>query len=136
MPKNRSKLFPPVTNRVYYKYSHIGTDLLKQLGFDIEDYDEEQYQVITKENEKTVATETHYDHFVFTNSSWAYSCSTISRSIDKKHFCVGGPLNGQLKAQSQACDYSVFNNADRCSDLDKTLLIWNQIKHLGQSIDN
>lgn len=127
MTKKPSKHFPPVTQRVYYKYSYIGCDFLEQLGFEVEDYDSAEYQVITKEKDKTLVIETHDDHFVLINGSWVYSCSTISKSTEKKHFCVGGPFAGQFKASSQAPDYSVFNNSSGCDVLDKTLLIWNQI---------
>lgn len=128
MAKTSSKHFPPVTQRVYYKYSYTGVEFFQQLGLEIDDYDSAEYQVITKEKDKTLVIETHDDHFVLINGSWTYSCSTISKSNEKKHFCVGGPLAGQVKASSQAPDYSVFNNSTSgCDVLDNTLLIWNQI---------
>jgi len=102
---------PEVTERKYYKWRSIGDGVFSQLGWKIAYYVTHKHKEQLIDKPKTLVHEIHLDCFVLIEDSWVYSCSIINRTNEKKHLCLGGPLAGQLKAGSQATEYTVFNSS-------------------------
>lgn len=119
-------VFPEVTDRKYYDNRWQGHEFFVQLGFNIEDYHSTLFKTETSETAKKFQTKDHYDDFVFCNGGWLYSCTTILISTEKKQLCIGGPLDGQWKSQTQAPEYTVFNNTDRSFEDHKTVLLYTE----------
>lgn len=121
-----SKNFPSVTERKYYKYASQGMDVFKGTGFTIKAYKCVHHRTNVVDKPKQVCHETHNDFFVLINNEWEYCCSVIDVSKEKKQRCIGGPLDGQLKAESQALEYTRFNSFNRSSKIN-TVLIHNEL---------
>lgn len=122
------KTAPKVTERKYHSGSHQAVSFFYELGFKVQGISSLVYKEEFKETPKKLIIETHRDEFVLVEGEWVYSGSFIDTRSEKKQWCVGGPLAGQLKSISQAKEYTAFNNAyNRGNSKLTTVLIWNTL---------
>jgi hypothetical protein len=83
----------------------------------------------TKELVTTIHTN-YYGKINSNNKGWFYIGTVVSKTKEKKQYCVGGPFHGKFKAGSQVKGYEFFNKAasgDKGSEKFKTILLWEEL---------